>query len=153
MKNSELLESIDKLINMNTLEITRMESIFSVSLIHDEDHSTTAYDFFKNIENHEALSSKNIKKVEFRSPKEPNKPQFLHIFFKPESGIDSGMIIERYGQPEAIAVPTPQERFGTGVSAVYSYDINNWEVSFSIGESSDGGVLSVALYGGGGKTS
>ncbi len=153
MEHSEILKSVDKLITMDDLAVTRVESILSVSLIHDEDHSTPAYNFFKDIEHHEESAAKNIKKVEFRSPKEANKPQFLHIFFKPESGIDSGMIIERYGQPEAIAVPTPQERFGTGVSAVYSYKINNWEVSFSIGESSDGGVLSVALYGGGGKAS
>ncbi|HNW75070.1 MAG TPA: hypothetical protein PKN44_15680 [Bacteroidales bacterium] len=131
----EALGFLTRLIESDYFYKGLIEVALGIVLQADGARSTDSMTFYRYETDKNQSGNSYFKMVDFRVPLAAEKrgKEFLYIVFTENILLSTDSIINRFGHPIKIEVPTPQESSGTGVNVIYVYTLGKWVVSFSFG--------------------
>ncbi len=142
-----ILGFLSKLFEADVLRQSLIEATLGIALHLDSTQSNPEFNFYRYKYDKAMQQANLVKEVDFRVPVSPDRSgdEFLYVTLEQNDKLNAPIIAARYGQPQKIDVPTPQESMGTGITVTYVYLIGKREASFSFGPPPNEALLTIAL--------
>jgi hypothetical protein len=142
-----ILGFLSKLLEADALRQGLIEATLGIALHLDSTQSNPEFNFYRYKHDKAMQQASLVKAVDFRVPVSPDRSgdEFLHVTLEPSDKLNIPVIAARYGQPQKVDVPTPQESLGTGIAVTYVYFLGKREASFSFGPPPHEALLTLSL--------
>lgn len=144
MKNDRLLSAVAQLASIENITHKDVENALNISLLVDQQRTRPSYIMFQGTKG-ERSGAPTLESVELRSftGEASAKGVLLCVKLSDDAELQYSDIIEKFGYPVEVDVPSPEDSHGASV--IYIYRSETGETKFQADAESPKKIVSVAI--------